>query len=240
MTDPSLLLTVTLVIPISDAHSTRYAPIVTYALMALQVAGFAYQQTLPADALDALIERHGLVPVELAALHDPDALLRPFSSLFLHGSAAHLIFNLWCLWIFARTIEDLLGHLRFLVFYLAVASCAGAVQVLVEPLSITPMIGSSGAVAGVLAAYLRLSPRGRVRSAFPLLFVFVQEVSAAVFIALWFVLQLAGGFASLTGPAAAGVAFFATVGGFTFGLCFGPVLRPARNATLGFRRPEFY
>jgi len=208
--------------------------------MVLNAGLFIYQTTLPPDELQRLIALRGLTPVLLLEPHGVDVLLSPLTSMVMHGSWAHLLVNLWLLYIFGPNVEALLGKSRMLLLYIAGGLAAGAAGVLVDPQNEVPMLGASGAIAGLLACYVKLFPQARVLSVVPVFFVFVQELPAMFYIALWFVLQVLGGFASLTGPAAPGIAFFANIGGFVMGTWAAGWLRPARNATRGFRRPEYY
>ncbi|HKP63135.1 MAG TPA: rhomboid family intramembrane serine protease [Polyangiales bacterium] len=208
--------------------------------MLLNAALFIYQSTLAPDELSRLIAQHGLTPALLLEPHGIDVVLSPLTSMFMHGSWAHLLVNLWFLLIFGHNVEALLGKSRMLLLYIASGLAAGAAQVLVDPQSEVPMLGASGAIAGLLACYVKLFPQGRVLSLVPVIFVFVQELPAMFYVAFWFVLQVLGGFASLTGPSAPGIAFFANIGGFVMGMWAAGWIRPARNATGGFRRPEYY
>jgi membrane associated rhomboid family serine protease len=166
----------------------------------------------------------GLVPVRLVQgfAAGPDAALASLppllTSMFLHGGWLHLVGNLWYLWIFGDNVEDRLGHLRFLLFYLAAGLAAAAVHVLSGPAAHVPTIGASGAVAGVLGAYLVLYPRARVLTLLPL-FPFFQVVAlpAVLLLGLWLLFQFVSGTLSL-GSTGGGVAWWAHVGGFVFGM----------------------
>jgi membrane associated rhomboid family serine protease len=223
------------VIPLRDINPTRSTPVVTYLLIALNVAVFAFEATLSPLQEKRFVLHYALVPALLEQRH----FATLFTSMFMHGGLLHLLFNMWSLFIFGDNIEDRLGKLRYLLFYLVCGLGAALAQFLVDPSSQIPMIGASGAIAGVLAAYLRLFPRARVVTLIPLLiFFFIREIPAVVFIVIWFALQVLSGLGSL-GPAAAegGVAFFAHIGGFVAGLWLLKMLLPPRNRTAGFRRP---
>jgi membrane associated rhomboid family serine protease len=151
---------------------------------------------------------------------------------------------MWSLFIFGDNVEDRLGKGRFLLFYFGSGLGAAAAQVYVDPSSTIPMVGASGAIAGVLAAYLRLFPHARVLTLIPLFFLFItRELPAVLFIAIWFLMQVLSGVGSLSvagNHATGGVAFFAHIGGFLMGLILVTVLTPARNRASGFGRPEQY
>jgi membrane associated rhomboid family serine protease len=225
------------VIPLRDANPVRRVPIVTIGLIVACVAVFAYelgtQSTGGDSALEAMFRRYGLVPANLTAAlsgHRADLgreLLTIPTSMFLHGGWLHLIGNMLYLWIFGNNIEDRLGRLRFLVFYLVGGFAAAATQVLIAPHSAVPVIGASGAIAAVLGAYLVLFPRARVLSLVFLGFFYqLLEVPALIVLGLWFVLQLIDGLASLgVESSAGGVALFEHIGGFILGVVVGLLLR---------------
>lgn len=170
----------------------------------------------------------GAIPLEITNLTDivripdqPEALLpiplTILSSMFVHGGWVHLISNMWYLWLFGDNVEDSMGHFRFLLFYLLCGLLAAALQIVVDPRSIVPMVGASGAIAGILGAYLFKFPRARVRCLL-FVFIFIQfiEVPAFVILGFWFIVQLLNGLAA---PGATGqVAWFAHIGGFVAGL----------------------
>ena len=197
-------------------------------------------------ALNQFLFRYGLVPDKfLPALRSGDvsspAFLAVFSSMFLHSGWLHILGNMLYLWIFGNNVEDRIGSLPFLVFYLAGGLIAGLTQAWIDPTSTVPLVGASGAIAAALGAYLVLYPGARVLS---LLFlgIIIQliEIPAIIVLGFWFVLQLIDAQAALgqIGQAAGGVAFFAHVGGFVFGMAVGAILRAsggARRASSGWR-----
>lgn len=201
-------------------------PFITYSVIALNVFVFLYMLTLPSAAADTFVAAWGATPFEIS--HDVD--LPPYiplpvyvtllTSLFIHGGFLHIIGNMIFLWVFGDNVERHFGHLGFLPFYVLGGIVAALTQTAVAPDSTDPMIGASGAIAAVLAAYLILFPRARVQTLFfvgP--FFAVGRVGAMLLIAAWFVLQLFQGVGSLVSPAfVSGVAFFAHIGGFVFGL----------------------
>jgi len=227
------------VIPLRDANPVRRVPIVTIGLIAACVVAFAYelgtQSTGGDSALERLFDSFGLVPAQLTSAvgaggGQADAtgeLFTILTSMFLHGGWLHLIGNMLYLWIFGNNIEDRLGRLPFLLFYLAGGVAAAASQVLIAPNSEVPVIGASGAIAAVLGAYLVLYPRARILSLVFLGFFYqLLEVPALVVLGLWFVLQLIDGLASLgVENSAGGVALFEHIGGFIVGVAIGLVVR---------------
>ncbi|HEY2734896.1 MAG TPA: rhomboid family intramembrane serine protease [Polyangiales bacterium] len=228
-------------IPLRDSNPTRTTPVLTYLIIALNVAVFLYQRSLDPESERLFVEQFGLIPTFLA--HDPQlgSFITPLTSMFIHGSWLHIIFNMWSLYIFGDNVEDALGKGRFLLFYLVSGCAAAAGQVLVDPSSTLPMIGASGAIAGVLAAYMRLFPNARVLTLIPLIvFFFVREIPAVFFIVFWFGLQVLSGISALHMPAteSGGVAVFAHIGGFLAGLLLIRSFVPSRNTTGGFRRPQ--
>jgi membrane associated rhomboid family serine protease len=213
------------VIPLWDRNETRRRPVVTYLIFAANLALYAYTATLPGLEAEHFVERFGLVPRVLTGdgllvLRSQGgglgALVTPLTSMFLHGSALHVGSNLLFLHVFGDNVEDALGRGRYLAFYLLSGLAAAATQVLADPTSATPMIGASGAISGVLAAYVLLYPGARVVTLTPIFL--VLELPALVFIFLWFGLQLVSGLTSLgeAGPGG-GVAWFAHIGGFGAG-----------------------
>jgi membrane associated rhomboid family serine protease len=230
------------VIPLRDSNPTRTTPLLTYAIIAANTLVFLYQSTLDADGEKLFIEQYGLIPSLLA--HEPSfgSFITPFTSMFIHGGFLHLLFNMWSLFIFGDNVEDSLGKGRFLLFYVLCGMTAAAAQVLIDPTNTLPMVGASGAIAGVLAAYLRLFPHARILTLIPLfIFFFTREIPAVVFIVLWFALQVLTGIGSLGvagGQMTGGVAVFAHIGGFLGGLILIRTMLPPRNATGGFRPPQ--
>jgi len=229
------------VIPLRDDLPTRRFPVVTLTLIAVSVAVFAFQLLLPrwGLTLDGWYYLAGARPYELTHQMDlPPFGYFPwwatlFSSLFVHGGWLHLIFNMLYLWIFGNNVEDAMSRPRFVAFYLICGMAATTAQVVADVNTDVPLIGASGAIAGVLGAYLVLFPRARVISVVPLGFFFpVFEVPAWILLGIWFALQAVEGLLSFRHPAVA-VAFFAHVGGFVAGMGLAYLFvgrRPARRA----------
>lgn len=225
-------------IPLRDANPTHRRPVVTIGLIAVCVAAFAWELAVQSSegesGLARVFRTFGLVPAALTAQlggggSDP-LNLGPFavlSSMFLHGDPFHIGFNMLFLWIFGNNIEDRLGHVGFLAFYLAGGIVAAAAQVVVAPGSTVPVIGASGAIAAVLGAYLVLYPRARVLSLvyFGLFFQLIR-LPAIVLLGLWFAVQVLGTLIA-SGPSGAsgGVALFAHIGGFAGGVIVGLLVR---------------
>jgi membrane associated rhomboid family serine protease len=245
------------VIPYHDENETQRTPVVTLALIAACSAAWVLVQG--AGAAMPLMEsvcNLGLIPGELlgtvpvgsgfelapgvACLTDAGPqVANVFASMFLHGSWMHLIGNMWFLWLFGNNIEDSMSRPRFVAFYLICGIAAAAGQVFAEPDSIIPMVGASGAISGVMGAYLVLYPRVRVFTLVPLgFFLTTMALPAWVMLIYWAALQLFGGFASAVSPESGGVAFWAHVGGFVAGLVLIKLFaRP--NAVAGHRAHHY-
>ena len=233
-------------IPISDNPGPRrVTPIVTFTLLAINVAVFVWQLML-GSGVETLWRSAGVVPLEYAQATDvpPAAPLGVhyttlLTSMFLHGGFLHVASNMLYLWIFGDNVEDRLGHLGFLAFYLLCGFGATAVHLYFNWGSPIPSIGASGAIAGVLAGYLLLFPSASIRTLLFLgPFITMTRVPAIILIGFWFVTQLVSGVASLGEGTAqtSGIAFWAHVGGFVVGLPLVLLLRrPARAATYALR-----
>jgi len=210
-------------IPLKDDNPTRTVPVVTVALIILNSAIFLYQMVLPEDLSRLITVRYGVIPYEIAHMVD----LRPeiafpvpltlITSQFLHGGLLHLAGNMLYLWIFGNNIEDIMGHVKFLIFYLMCGAVAGTVQVVSSPDSTIPTIGASGAISGVLGAYLIRFPRARVLVVFWFLF-FIRliYVPALIVLGFWIFLQVVNAVGAPAGQG--GVAWYAHIGGFAAGM----------------------
>jgi membrane associated rhomboid family serine protease len=220
------------VIPIRDINHTRRTPIVTWTLIGANVLIFLGSLNLTDPAAEAMMMRFGVIPEVIVHGHwtvpraDGGAVgswVTPFTSMFLHGGWLHLGSNMLFLHVFGDNVEDALGRFRFLLFYALCGVGAVIGHVAVDPNSMVPMIGASGAISGVLAGYLTLFPHARVVTVIPIfIFLHFMEVPAWIFIVLWFVLQLVLGYLSLgvIADGGGGVAWFAHIGGFLGGLVF--------------------
>lgn len=217
-------------IPLRSSERTLSPPAVTLALIAANLLIFMYEVSLPEDLLNRLIRLHGIVPDRF---HGTMLL----TSMFLHGGWMHVLGNMWFLWIFGKGIEDLLGHLRFLVFYLACGVMAGIIHLVANFYSPVPTIGASGAIAGVMGAYLIKFPRAHIVT---LIFIFVffttVDIPAAFLLIYWFLIQFFSGVGSVgeSQISHGEVAWFAHVGGFLGGMVL-VKLMPTRH-----RVPRWY
>jgi membrane associated rhomboid family serine protease len=205
-------------LPLYDTVRIRRFPLVNVALIAANILVFLYELQLSPSALKSFIFTWGLIPARLTG--DPStAWPTIFSAMFLHGSWVHLLGNMWFLHIFGDNVEARMGKLRYLLFYLLSGVAAVLLQTYLQPDSQQPMIGASGAIAGVLGAYLISFPRARIASLVPILFIFtIIEVPAALFLIIWFLIQVYSGLFAMQGASASGIAWWAHIGGFIFGL----------------------
>lgn len=224
-------------IPIRDENPTRRTPWVTIAFIAANIAVFVYQTTLEPAALQAFWMQWAFIPARfLADPFAPAQIATVFSAMFMHAGWIHIGGNMLYLWIFGNNIEDRFGHLGFAAFYLISGIAATIAQAMVDPASTLPNLGASGAVAGVLGAYILLFPGAAVLTVIPIfIFIEVARVPAYLVIGFWFVLQLGNGLASLGADMTAngGVAWFAHIGGFVAGLL---LALPAAISARGKRR----
>jgi membrane associated rhomboid family serine protease len=188
---------------------------VTFGIIILNVLIFLGQFWISSNDPDigkSLVYMYGFVPAEFNPL-------TIFTSMFMHGGFAHIIGNMWFLYIFGDNVESILGHIKYFMFYLACGIGAALAQFFVEPASQVPMIGASGAVAGVLGAYMIRFPKARVHVlAVIIIFITTFVVPAQIVLGLWFLMQLSGGLGSLGVDTTGGVAWFAHIGGFIIGV----------------------
>lgn len=205
--------------PLFNDNPHRRTPRVVIAFIILNCAGLGFELLQPdVRALERLVTTWGLVPARLWQANEPAIWLTPFTAMFLHGGWLHLLGNCWFLWIFGKNIEDRLGSVRFLLFYLICGLGAAALQVAVDPRSAIPMIGASGAISGVMGAYARYFPRVPVFTLVPLWFAPILPIPAFVFLFIWFGMQFWKGIDSIFGTAlTGGVAWWAHIGGFLTG-----------------------
>jgi membrane associated rhomboid family serine protease len=235
-----------LAIPLYDDTPRIRLPLATGSLVGACSLVFLWQTGLPPRAAMSAMFSYGMIPEVLFGNSELPARLRvvphwltPITSQFLHGDLLHLLGNMIYLWVFGRGVEVALGSARYLVLYLACGVAAALTQALVEPASQIPMIGASGAIAGVLGAYLILNPRGNI-VVFVWFFIFVRLISlpAILLLGLWFLLQLASGLSAT--PGQPGIAFWAHVGGFLAGACLVVVLRPRGTQLVRPRRSRSF
>src|SRR6267143_5724238 len=214
------------VIPIRDTIPSRSAPVVTWALIAVNAAVFLCELQFAPEQLEQFFYLFGMVPARYShpewarSIGFPIDDYWPFvTSMFLHGGWLHLIANMWTLWLFGKAVEDRMGRVRFLLFYLFTGLAAGLTHWFTNADSTIPAVGASGAIAGVLGAYFILYPHARIIVLLPVLFVpFFFELHAVVYLAFWFLSQVyAGTIGSLAPEPVEGVAWWAHVGGFIAG-----------------------
>ena len=225
--------------PIMDSIPSRSVPVVTRALILINVVVFFFELALPQEALEQVFYLFGIVP---ARFEHPDWAARVgfpvndywplLTHQFLHGGWLHIIGNMWALWIFGDNVEDRMGPLRFAVFYLTCGLAAAVTHLMTQPESTVSTVGASGAIAGVLGAYLLLFPTARLVVLFPVLFLpFFFELPAVLYLGAWFLIQLFSGTMALASPAhVGGIAWWAHVGGFTAGLLLCPLFVRRRRA----------
>ncbi|RMD70640.1 MAG: rhomboid family intramembrane serine protease [Gammaproteobacteria bacterium] len=223
-------------IPVSDTVPRRYPPVMVWLLIATNAAVFLFELSLPDKAAEAFFYHYGLVPArythpDWAMLHglDPYNYLPFITDMFLHGGLAHIVLNMWTLWLFGAAVEDRLGSLRFLIFYFLCGLAANVTHLLVNADSTVPVVGASGAIAGVMGAYMVMFPLARIVFFIPILFIpFFFELPAVIFMAIWFWLQFLEGTQSLLSTDIhGGVAWWAHIGGFLTGIVLTPFFRIA-------------
>lgn len=217
-------------LPLQDTIRSRSLPLVNWLLIIINLAAFLLIFSGSRFA-DAIVMAFGLVPARFLFHFDLGNMLTLFTSMFLHGGWAHLLSNLLALWIFGDNVEDRMGSRRYLLFYLTCGVVAALVHIAFNPTSPIPTIGASGAISGVLAAYLIYFPTARVITLVPLFFLpWFVEIPAILYLGLWFVSQLFNGlFAIVTDvQALGGVAWWAHIGGFVAGLFLAPFLARRR------------
>ena len=234
--------------PLRDHNPTQQKPYAVIAIIVLNALVWCFAQGFGTEyALAESLCLHALVPADLLGSIDPghqiplgnnlvcalDGSAKPstlITSMFMHGGWFHLLGNLWFLWVFGDNVEDAMGSLRFIVFYLLCGLAAAAAQILSEPSSAVPMVGASGAIGGVMGAYALLYPKARVQTLLVLgFYITTIAVPAFVMLGYWFLLQLLGGLPAL-GSSGGGVAFWAHIGGFLAGLALVYVFRRQRSA----------
>ena len=229
-------------IPLRDMTPRRSLPVMTLVLVVINVVVFLHQVSLPAAQAEAFVRAYGLVPAKiqlaLSGHHYSlaEAVLPLFTCMFLHGGWLHIIGNMWFLWIFGANVEERLGSLGYLVFYLVCGISSGLIQTIFSWGSHLPSIGASGAISGILGAYVVFFPSSRILTLVPLFIIwFTWQIPALVFIGLWFLIQFMSGIGSLNDPRAAslgGVAWWAHVGGFLTGMLLARAISPAERRAI--------
>lgn len=214
-------------IPLYDDQPTRSFPGITILLIVINFIVFAFWQL--SVGLQQSVELAALVPAAVTT-RVPGADVHLLYSMFMHGSWMHLVGNMWFLWIFGNNIEDLTGHFRFVLFYLLCGLAAAGAHILAQPMSAVPLVGASGAVSGILGAYLLKFPHGRVRTLLPFYpFVRVIDVPAFLFLLIWIGIQVLSQMNSRVHEAGSGVAYLAHIGGFIAGMILIPILQSRRR-----------
>lgn len=223
-------------VPLHDNNPTRITPYVTYGLIGINIFIFLYEVSLPAPQLQSFVQSYAVVPSQLTASFqsgDPAQILSQATTLitsqFLHGGFLHLAGNMLFLWVFGNNIEDQLGHAKFLIFYLACGVLAGLAQWFFSMQSSVPSLGASGAIAGVLGAYILRFPKSRILTLVPIgFFITTFRIPAIFFLGFWFLQQALYSVASLqvrsnVGMEGGGIAYWAHAGGFVVGVILGPL-----------------
>lgn len=219
--------------PLRDNIPARHFPVVNLWLIIVNILCFVYEFKL-GSSLDSFIGAYGFIPARFMLqqsvnLLDLSRFVPVFSSMFLHAGILHLVSNMWMLWIFGDNVEDIMGQGRYLVFYVVCGVVAVFLQAWIYPLSTTPMVGASGAISGVLGAYVLNFPRAKILTFIPVfIFFYLVEVSALFFLVFWFLMQFLQGTFHLMAVGRlveGGVAWWAHIGGFTAGLILVPFFR---------------
>jgi membrane associated rhomboid family serine protease len=229
------------VIPLKDMTPRRSLPVVTLLLIAVNIAVFIHQVTLPPAASDAFVRAYAMTPykVQLALEGHRYTLMQAalplFTSMFLHGGFLHILGNMWFLWIFGGNVEDRMGPASYLLFYIVCGLGSAIAQMAFSWGSQIPSLGASGAISGVLGAYIVFFPGSKILTLVPLFIIwFMARIPAIIFIGLWFIMQFLSGLGSIQTPGAAntgGVAWWAHVGGFVLGVLLARGAGRSRTAT---------
>jgi membrane associated rhomboid family serine protease len=207
-------------IPLKDENPIHSVPIITYLLIAINIMVFIFQ-TMLGSYQEQFVYQFALIPNEVTSFFSFGSIVDIFTSMFMHAGLAHIGGNMLYLWIFGDNVEDRLGSGKYLFFYILGGVIASAAHIITNPTSRIPTVGASGAIAAVLGAYLVLFPSQKVLTVIPFGFwLRMTMVPAFVVLGFWFLLQFFSGVLSLGGPDVGGVAFWAHIGGFIFGVVF--------------------
>ncbi|MGA1846836.1 rhomboid family intramembrane serine protease [Deferribacter abyssi] len=209
--------------PLKDSIPSERIPVINYLIILCSVLVFVYEKKLGDDLLSLFFLNYGIVPIKLFLPLDTVSLLEkiiPFiTSIFIHGGFFHLLFNMYFLYVFGDNVEDEFGHIKYFLFYIFCGITAAISQIIMYPQSNIPMIGASGAIAGVMGAYFILFPHAKVKTLlFILIFITVIDVPAVVFLGLWFFIQFLNSMAQNTFEIVGGVAWWAHISGFVTGI----------------------
>lgn len=225
-------------LPLRDTLRPKSFPAMNWTLIGLNILVFLYEISLSPAGLARFTNAYGMVPARLhlnnaaLLLQNPSPLITLLTAMFLHGGWFHILSNMWVLFIFGDNVEDRLGSFGYLIFYIMAGLIANLMQAFVFPTSQVPAIGASGAIAGVLGAYFLFYPTAKVLTLIPIFFIpWFINLPAVVFLGFWFVSQLYSGLFSLGGANAGGVAWWAHVGGFLFGLFFALIIKGQSRPT---------
>jgi membrane associated rhomboid family serine protease len=232
--------------PIKSTVATRYPPVVTWSLILANCAVFLFQVSLSPRELEWFLYHFALIPARYFApfpygdATSPIDYLPLITNAFMHGGWLHLILNMWTLWLFGGAVEDRLGHGRYFVFYLACGVVASVSHAALNADSVVPALGASGAVAGIMGAYVSMFPLARIIVVVPILFIpLFFELYAVVFVGIWFAIQVLQGTVDLlTASTGAGVAWWAHIGGLLAGLVLAPVMRRSERRYRTYYRDE--
>ncbi|NWG02820.1 MAG: rhomboid family intramembrane serine protease [Syntrophaceae bacterium] len=225
-------------IPLKDTIPRIGIPLITWILVLLNAIIFIFEISIPKDILEEVFYFFGLVPARYsspkwALIHglSPKDYFPFLSNMFLHAGWLHIIGNMWFLYLFGSSVEDRMGHIRFLILYLLTGLAANILFFTLDIHSMIPEFGASGAIAGVMGAYIVMFPRARILTLIPIfLFPFFFYLPALFYLGFWFLIQLFSGTLSFTSPGTGGVAWWAHVGGFLAGMAFVPVFRNRRHS----------
>lgn len=208
--------------PLQDSNRSRSVPVVTYLLLILNSVFFLIELSMPENLLNLFVDAYGFVPSRFLSEFGTAEIFTIFSSMFLHGGWMHLISNMWALHVFGDNVEDRLGHFSYLLFYLICGIFAALAELIFTPDSVLPTVGASGAIAGILGAYLILFPKSKIITWIPIFFLpYFIELPAFIFLGIWFFSQFFSGLGAIdASPIAAEstIAWWAHVGGFLAGL----------------------
>ncbi len=217
-------------IPLRDTVPSRTFPIVTIFLIVINVFIFFFEVSLGPN-LEKLLFTYGLIPKKYFLVSHLNRYTPFFTAMFLHGGWIHVLGNMWYLWIFGDNVEDAMGHRRFLLFYILCGITAGLTHIYTHPSSSLPTIGASGAVSGVMGGYFVLFPHARITTLLPVFFfITIVQIPAVFFLFFWFMMQFFNGAFSVVSPHAfSGVAWWAHIGGFIWGIILVLIFRKRRR-----------
>lgn len=219
--------------PIRDTNKSSTFPIVNWMIIIINAGIFIIQVRLPRETVEIIFNTFGVIPIRFVEFH-PLAPISLFSSQFLHGGWLHIIRNLWILYIFGDNVEDRIGHIQYLVFYIITGIAGGLLQVVIQPFSNTPMIGASGAISGVLGAYIFFFPRARVLTFVPIFILpWLVEIPAVIFLGIWFLSQFVNVINEASTIVNSGIAYWAHLGGFGAGFILARRFKQTRDNHYG-------